>query len=152
MTKAEKQSRTVSQVIALTVLVLYTLTALFGDVVVVVELVRGNAVDVLLGVTVGFADISAAAFFGFYERKSERENVLKIVNAKNEYRLKLAQEIFTLIRADKLSPDAISLVKTLISDSDTSVQVGGFGGVSTIDETTYSVPQQPAAHDMRGEA
>ena len=133
--------KTVSHITLYTFLVIYVAVAILGAVLIVLFMPKYPEIIVQLFIAYfSFIGISATVSISFYFSKSQKENERKIANAKNDFRLDMAKEIFELIRTNKLDSQSISLLKILISDSDTSVNVGGCGDTSVIDNTTYSAP------------
>jgi len=136
----ENKRFTLSHITQYVFLSMYIFVVIFG-VMKIAELFRLQQYSLgvqLIIALFSFVGISATVSVGFYFNKSQKENDRKISNAKYDKRLNMAIKISDLLKENKLSANAVSLLKSLISDNETSVNVDRFGGVTTIDETKYS--------------
>lgn len=85
----------------------------------------------------------------FYLNKAKAENERKIANAKNAFRLDMAQDIFELIRTNKLDAESVSLLKVLISDNETQLTYPGGGYMpGVIDQSICNSPMNPSMNQM----
>ena len=132
---------TTSHHIVYTFLIIYTVVAAWGLIVVTI-LIFMNPESTIQALIAYFSYI--AVFGGvipFYLNKSKEEYTQRNSLIKNRQRLVLAEDIHKLKRDDALDSESISDTKVLISDNDTQITYTGSGGGPIItDQDTYSTP------------
>lgn len=86
----------------------------------------------------------------YYVDKSNKDNENKNKKEKYEMSMKMAEKITTLVENKQLTPEAISLFKMLISETETNVSMNGYGGLSTVDTTKFGAVLNPVESDTEG--
>lgn len=75
----------------------------------------------------------------YYIDKSTTDNESKNKKERYEMKMKFVEKMSVLIAEGKITPDAVNLFKTLITENETTIATNGYGGMSYIDSQTYGV-------------
>ena len=133
---------TVSHLILYVFLSLYVFVAIF-TIIEVTNLYNighiNNANYLLMGLF-SFIGVSASIAIPFYFNKSKAENTIRENNIKYKMRFEMAKDVTKAYTKGEINDVGLKAMLSMISDKDTSINIGGWGENSTIEEIKYNAP------------